>query len=244
MTGLLVSVRNAAEAQAALAGGASVIDVKEPDRGALGAADPQIWRQVMEAVGGAAPVSAALGELFAPDNSSSSPAALAKQTDGLAFAKVGLAGAATQRDWRLLWRQTLQCLPPAVSAVAVAYADWRAALSPRPEEIIDAGAEIGCRMLLIDTFDKHGGHLLDHLPLVELQSLVRRASARQMRVVLAGSLTTALIRQLLPLRPALVAVRGAACRGSRCDAVEERLVRELVSIVSADASTVVEAPAA
>ncbi len=33
MTRLLVSVRSAAEAEAALTGGASVIDVKEPTRG-------------------------------------------------------------------------------------------------------------------------------------------------------------------------------------------------------------------
>ena len=37
--GLLVSVRDAAEAELALAGGADVIDVKEPNRGSLGAAE-------------------------------------------------------------------------------------------------------------------------------------------------------------------------------------------------------------
>ena len=37
--GLLVSVRSGAEAEAALAGGADLIDVKEPTRGALGRAD-------------------------------------------------------------------------------------------------------------------------------------------------------------------------------------------------------------
>ena len=36
MTRLLVSVRSAEEAEIALAGGADVIDVKEPRRGALG----------------------------------------------------------------------------------------------------------------------------------------------------------------------------------------------------------------
>ena len=39
--GLLVSVRSAAEALSALAGGADVIDVKEPNRGSLGAADDE-----------------------------------------------------------------------------------------------------------------------------------------------------------------------------------------------------------
>jgi uncharacterized protein (UPF0264 family) len=38
MTGLLVSVRDAAEAADALAGGADLIDVKEPNAGSLGAA--------------------------------------------------------------------------------------------------------------------------------------------------------------------------------------------------------------
>ena len=46
MAGLLVSVRSAEEARAALAGGATVIDIKEPDRGPLGRAEPEVWQQV------------------------------------------------------------------------------------------------------------------------------------------------------------------------------------------------------
>ena len=63
MTALLVSVRSAAEAEAALAGGAALIDVKEPARGALGRADDAVIADVVRAVAGRAPVSAALGEL-------------------------------------------------------------------------------------------------------------------------------------------------------------------------------------
>ncbi|MEX0885938.1 MAG: (5-formylfuran-3-yl)methyl phosphate synthase, partial [Phycisphaeraceae bacterium] len=44
--GLLVSVRNVAEARAAMAGGADVIDIKEPAAGALGAASPTTIQQV------------------------------------------------------------------------------------------------------------------------------------------------------------------------------------------------------
>src|SRR5690606_38342384 len=46
MTQLLVSVRNRAEALAALAGGADLIDVKEPWRGSLGAAPPHVMEEV------------------------------------------------------------------------------------------------------------------------------------------------------------------------------------------------------
>ena len=47
MTRLLVSVRSAAEAEAALLGGADVIDVKEPDRGPLGRADDAVIAAVV-----------------------------------------------------------------------------------------------------------------------------------------------------------------------------------------------------
>src|SRR5947209_19533370 len=60
---LLVSVRDAVEAAAALAGGANLIDIKEPSRGPLGRADLAVTAAVLQAVGGRVPVSAALGEL-------------------------------------------------------------------------------------------------------------------------------------------------------------------------------------
>src|SRR6266446_1591994 len=59
---LLVSVRDADEATVALAAGAGLIDVKDPDLGALGKADDAIIRAVIDRVAGRAPVSAALGE--------------------------------------------------------------------------------------------------------------------------------------------------------------------------------------
>ncbi|MBV9124193.1 MAG: hypothetical protein JO112_12620, partial [Planctomycetes bacterium] len=63
MAGLLVSVRSAVEAEAALAGGATLIDVKEPAHGSLGRALDAILEEVVACVGGQCPVSAALGEL-------------------------------------------------------------------------------------------------------------------------------------------------------------------------------------
>lgn len=56
MTGLLVSVRDAREARLALAGGVDLIDIKEPSRGALGGADPAIWRDVRDVTAGAVPL--------------------------------------------------------------------------------------------------------------------------------------------------------------------------------------------
>src|SRR4051812_283713 len=86
MAGLLVSVRSPAEAEAALAGGAAIIDVKEPDNGALGRAASEVLAGVLAVVAGRRPVSAALGELLEPEGDL--PAELAR----LAYVKWGLAG--------------------------------------------------------------------------------------------------------------------------------------------------------
>ena len=63
MTGLLISVRSAREAEIALCGGADLIDVKEPARGSLGRAKGSVIRDVVLRIAGQVPVSAALGEL-------------------------------------------------------------------------------------------------------------------------------------------------------------------------------------
>ena len=47
---LLISVRDAAEARSAIAGGTDVIDVKEPSRGPLGRADDRVVREVVDTV--------------------------------------------------------------------------------------------------------------------------------------------------------------------------------------------------
>src|SRR3954452_14348343 len=96
--GLLVSVRSAAEALSALAGGADVIDVKEPDRGSLGAADEETISAIVRAVDGRAPVSAALGELVDLDKSPNGNAARIL-VDGVSLFKIGLARSATLDAW-------------------------------------------------------------------------------------------------------------------------------------------------
>lgn len=70
---LLVSVRSAAEAEAALAGGADLIDIKEPTRGSLGRADDRVIADILRQVAGRRPVSAALGELWDARHSPSPP---------------------------------------------------------------------------------------------------------------------------------------------------------------------------
>jgi (5-formylfuran-3-yl)methyl phosphate synthase len=230
MTGLLISVRNAAEAELALAGGADVVDIKEPSRGALGAADSEVWRDSQRVIGGRAIVSAALGELL--DGGLPQTAA---ETSGLRFAKIGLAGCHVHRGWLTRWFAAVSALPPGVQPVPVAYADWPSADAPSPSVAMALAMQSPARLLLIDTHDKTRGGLLDHLCVESLQELAQLARESRVRLALAGSLDAASIEKLLPLAPAYVGVRGAVCRGGREGTLDTALVKSLAQQVRAPA---------
>jgi uncharacterized protein (UPF0264 family) len=224
MTGLLVSVRSAAEAALALAAGVDLIDVKEPSHGSLGAADPAVWDEVLGTVQGQVPVSVALGELadYRPPTSDLRPPT---------YAKLGLANAAALSDWQARWVAIMLALPAGTKPVAVAYADWQRAASPPPAKVLVAAQEVHAPFLLIDTYDKSCGNLLAHASLAELADLSARAALFNIRLVLAGSLDIAAIKKVLPLAPAYVAVRGAACAGERTQAIDAARVKRLVELV-------------
>ena len=229
MTRLLVSVRSAAEAEIALAGGAALIDVKEPANGPLGMAPLTVIEEVVRVVAGRVPVSAALGEVR---DAAGLPSALAER---LAFVKYGTAGFGDRcrGDWERAFsavRQRLMGSP--FQVVVAAYADWRRAESPIPSELCDFACEHQAGPFLLDTWVKDGSTLLDWLSLAEVAELCDRCRAAGVPIALAGSLGPAPIRELLPLEPDWVAVRGAACAENRRDKpVNAEKVRGLAELV-------------
>ncbi len=243
MTQLLVSVRSAQEAEAALRGGAGLIDVKEPAHGSLGRASDEVIADVLRVVASRRPVSAALGELvegggwrvegeelFSPSTLHPAP------STRLAYVKWGLASAAS--SWPLLLCEATRRMTeqlPNCRAVAVAYADWQRAAAPRPEEVCSFALEKAMGAFLLDTWNKDGSTLLDWLPLNEIERLRNRCRAAGIPMALAGSLGAAEIRTLLPLRPDWFAVRGAVCpRRQRESEIDESKVRQLASMVRAN----------
>src|SRR5581483_5280916 len=130
-TGLLVSVRSADEVAAALAGGADLIDVKEPSKGPLAPAEAEVVAAVIEAVRGRVPVSAALGE-WSPNAITEAHWHLELK---LNYVKWGLAGYAPSPGWGEDLLDTRRELPVGMEMVAVAYADWERAKSIPPGEL-------------------------------------------------------------------------------------------------------------
>lgn len=230
MAQLLVSVRSVEEAAHALAGGADVIDVKEPRLGSLGRADDGVIAAVLQFVAGRRPVSAALGEVLDENPLPS--------TRGLSFAKWGLAGCGRISLWPIRLAALAKSLHIDCQFVHVAYADWQCAQAPPLDEVIDLACRSPGSVLLLDTHCKtasaHGRHpaLLDWLPVEEAIALCKRCRKAHVRVALAGSLGPAEIRLLLPARPDWFAIRGAACLGgSRNGTIHECRVRDLARLL-------------
>jgi (5-formylfuran-3-yl)methyl phosphate synthase len=220
---LLISVRSAAEAHAALAGGADWIDIKEPNRGSLGVADRGTIADVLREVAGQRPVSAAAGEWYENHDLDW------REFPELARIKLGLAGGA---DDSQVWRHVknfAQQLPRREALVLTAYADYSAARAPCPADLLARSAEMGLEMLLVDTFDKSAGTLFDALGADQLGELIEQARQVGIEVVLAGSLSGDSITVAYELGPAMIGVRGAACRGGRSGEIDAELVAALLA---------------
>lgn len=231
-TRLLISVRNPAEALAALENGADWIDVKEPLRGPLGMAEPRVIEAIVAVVAGRAPVSAALGELTEQPDATRLPA-------GISHAKLGLQHAGL-RPWAQQLAQTFVRVPH-IAPVAVAYAGTtrRGELpTPAPREVLQWAIDHRAAGILLDTHQKTTGTLLDFCDAAWLRSFIDRAHAARLFIALAGSLQGASLSAALSLKPDLIAVRGAACIAEqRLQPIDPKRVRQLASIIAAHNAT-------
>lgn len=229
---LLVSVRGAEEALAAVAGGADIIDVKEPAHGPLGMASPTVIAAIAQTLrqqgAGRLPFSAALGEL----REFSSLAELNLPLEQLDWIKIGLSGLAGT-DWPSRWRKLREDLcvqSPQTNLIAVVYVDWKTCQAPPPEDVISAALATDVPGILFDTYAKRGKTLLDHFSLHELTDALQRIHAAERFAALAGSIGRPHLKRLAELGPDILAVRSAACAGGR----EGRVATDLVAALKAE----------
>lgn len=243
---LLVSVRSAAEASVALAGGCQILDVKDPSRGSLGRADDSVVEQVLQ-TGAAAgvSVSAAMGEVaeYSKSLGVTDDRRLPNSFAGLSFTKLGLASLSRDRNWSARWEDTMSFLADGIRTrcdndvpnwVAVVYADWQAADAPSPGAIVDcvlSSSESTSNPIagvLVDTWSKKSGRLFDSLTVEQLSELADSVQQSGRFFAVAGRLTARMLPKLASVRPDIVAVRSAACRNEeRTSSVDAAAVRAL-----------------
>jgi uncharacterized protein (UPF0264 family) len=216
----LASVRSADEARIALAGGADIIDAKEPDAGALGAVTFPALMAIVQAVNGQRPVSATVGDC-ALDDAASRVRATAET--GIDYVKIGLFDAPNRSALGALER----CAEGGTRLIAVIFADR----APSWAWVRDL-AEAGFAGVMLDTADKRQGGLLSHLGMGALADFLAEARAHRLLAGLAGSLRAEDIRPLMPLMPDVLGFRGALCaNGSRGETLQIQRIKSICGLI-------------
>ncbi|WP_342643576.1 (5-formylfuran-3-yl)methyl phosphate synthase [Rhodoligotrophos ferricapiens] len=234
MTLMLASVTNAHEAETAIAGGADVIDLKDPAKGALGALPLATVQGVVQAVSGRVPTSAVVGDLPL-EAAVLRDAVQAMSATGVDFVKVGLLGANNGSELDACLAALAPCAAH-VKLVAVAFAD-----QGFPADLAGRLAANRFTGVMLDTADKGAGRLLERMSIRALRDFVERGRAVGLLTGLAGALEAPDIPRLLPLKPDVLGFRTALCRhGDRTAGIEERVVRSIAALVHATASEPVE----
>jgi hypothetical protein len=215
---LLVSVVDAAEARAAAAAGADIVDVKNPAEGSLGAPSPATIEAVRAAVPAAVPVSAAIGDM--PDlPGTAALAALGAARSGARYVKVGLWGVCAEDDAVALLRAVRDAVAgvPGAVVVAGAYADaQRVAHAPLAPELLPRAARAaGVAVCLLDTAIKDGSGLLDWLSPDAMTAFVGEAHDAGLQVALAGALRAEDLPVVRATGADIAGVRSAACGNGR-----------------------------
>lgn len=227
---LLVSVAGRSEARAAVAGGAAVIDAKDPRQGAMAAVRPEVLRAVRAAVPTTHLVSVVLGDGGRPEPLARRAATASRLA--AAFVKVGFSGVATQAHAHRLAAAARRGAGNLTQVVLVAYADWRRVDSLDPGALNAVAAQAGAAGVLLDTAVKAAG-LFALLDPDAVGAWVAAAHAAGLFAGLAGSLRGADFALARALGADLVGVRGAACVGGRTGRVSAVRVAELSALARA-----------
>jgi len=226
---LLVSPMNIEEAQTAIAGGADIIDVKNPKEGSLGANFPWAIRAVAELAGGKLPVSATIGDLdFKPGTASL--AALGAAYAGADYVKAGLLGAKTSEQAEEMLLGVVRAVKDFDSkkkVVASAYSDFARAESVSPLDLPEAASRAGADVVMVDTAMKDGRSTFEFMSEDDLKKFIALGHRYNMEVAIAGTIGFQHLELLKSLDPDIIGVRGIVCGGDRKSSIRADLVEKL-----------------
>lgn len=230
---VLISPTSLEEAEAVLAGGADIIDIKNPAEGSLGASFPWVIRRVAERLKGQPiTLSATLGDLPHKPGTAAL-AALGAIQAGARYIKAGLHGT---RDYGQALEvmsavtRTCQEADPALLPVAAGYADYRRFGGLDPLTIVRVARDSGAALVMLDTAVKDGASLFDALSEAEIAAFLVAARAAGLATALAGSLRAGHLGALGRLGVDVVGIRGAVCHhGDRLTQIDAGLVKDFVA---------------
>jgi len=225
---LLVSPSNAAEAKAAIEGGADIIDVKNPREGSLGANFPWVIKEIKSILPSGVELSATLGDLnFKPGTASL--AAYGAASLGVDYIKAGFFGIDSKKKAEELASKISRAVQNFdVRIVLAGYADYREINNIPPFILPEVASRAGAHVVMIDTARKEGDGLLDYLSVRELEKFIQLAHEHNLKAALAGSLKIGDVNLLKNTGVDIVGVRSLVCIGDRINgSISAKKVREL-----------------
>jgi (5-formylfuran-3-yl)methyl phosphate synthase len=215
MTQLLISVKNAQEAMLALAAEVDIIDLKDPNIGALGALDLAVTKEIVDLVTGkklvsatqvsATQVSATIGEQHA--NVAELIADIQARADiGIDIIKIAISDLFQAYDF---YNEIIKLTKTGIKIVAVFFADEALDLT-----LLPMLKNAGFYGAMLDTQKKHQ-HLLAFQTKNQLQQFIKLCEQHQLASGLAGSLQPQHIDLLLEINPTYIGFRGGVCENSQ-----------------------------
>jgi uncharacterized protein (UPF0264 family) len=201
MTGMLASVNSVTEALLVLNAPVDIIDLKQPERGALGALDIDLVKQIVTEIAGRCPVSATVGDLPMQPVVVFNAAKVMANT-GVDYVKIGFFpegdSLATVKKLAELTAQT--------NLIAVLFADAQPDFA-----IISALKQAGFAGVMLDTMDKHKGSLTQVMTQTDIAQFAELTKKYSLLCGLAGSLRLDDIAMLMPYQVDYLGFRGALC---------------------------------
>jgi len=216
VTGFLASVTSMQEVEIALTGGADILDLKDPSRGALGALPAEIITACVAGIARRRIVSATAGDLAMEPNLVCD-AVRRMSACGVDIVKIGLfPGGDVSACISALRDETAR----GTRLVAVMFADQGPDFS-----LIGRLREAGFIGVMLDTADKSAGGLRRHLDGDALAEFVESARSIGLMSGLAGSLRLEDVAPLTALGPDYLGFRGGICDHGRQSALSPERLR-------------------
>ncbi len=201
MTGMLASVKNLVEAEFVFNAKVDIIDLKQPEFGALGALPVELVTKIVEKINRRCPVSATVGDL--PMNAEIIFNAVSEMAKtGVDFVKIGFF---PDGDWISIV-QKLGGLTENKKLIVVLFADTKPDFSIIPE--LKKANFVG---VMLDTMHKQNGSLTEVMSKETIAKFVELTKKEALICGLAGSLRLENITELLPFDADYLGFRGALC---------------------------------
>ncbi len=223
MTGMLASVNSLAEALLVLNAEVDIIDLKQPEQGALGALEVSDVKKIVAEIAGRCPVSATIGDLpMQPELVFNAVKAMSET--GVDYIKIGFFPG---DDWHGTVKKLAELTGQNHALIAVLFADTQVDFA-----IINLLKVTGFKGVMLDTMNKQSGALLQVMSMAKIVGFIAQVRKLELICGLAGSLRLEDIPVLLPNKVDYLGFRGALCEGqNRSGQLNKQAVMQIKELI-------------